>query len=124
MKKAFNQQKGMSFPLILLMIGLVAFVGLFAVKVGPAYFEYMTVSKIIDETSQNATVMSQPKSKVLAHINKSYRTNNLWDLRAAETIVVKKDGRSLVLDVDYEKRSQLFGNIHVVTVFKKTAGTP
>lgn len=124
MKTAVKRQSGMSLLLAMFILGCGAFIGLFAFKVGPAYVEYMTVSKIADETAENSTVMSLPPSKVLSHIDKAYRTNNLWDLRAEDTISLTKSKGKYTVEVDYEKRSPLFANIHVVSVFKKTAGTP
>jgi len=124
MNSALQHQRGMSTVVLLLLVACVAFIGLFAVKVGPAYVEYLAVSKIAQETSENTIVMSQPPSKVLTHINKAYRTNNLWDLKADDTIKLTKKKGSYSVEVDYEKRINLFANIDVVSVFKKTAGSP
>jgi len=92
-------------------------------KVVPGYVEFMTVSSIADDTQADPDIMKSPKSKVLAHINQAYRQNNLWDLRAEDTIVLTKDGRKgYKVQVEYEKRSNLISNIFVVTQFKKDAG--
>jgi len=119
------RQKGMSFIAVFALVGMIAFLGMFAFKVVPPYMEYMTVAKIADDVAGNAKLMSQPRSKVNEYIGKAYRTNNLWDLKPKETIRLSKDGRKgYKVEVDYEKRANLFSNIYVVTKFQKEAGQP
>lgn len=120
-----NKQKGMSFLGVFALIAGLVFIGLFAFKVVPAHLEYMTVAKIADDVAGNAELMKQPRSKVNAYIGQAYRTNNLWDLKAEETIKLSKDGRKgYKVEVDYEKRANLLANIYVVTKFQKEAGQP
>lgn len=125
MIKTRDTQRGMSMIQAMFLIAVFGFVGLFAFKVGPSYIEYLTVAKIADDVAANPELMKKPKGKVLTAIDKAYRTNNLWDLAAKDTILLEKDSnKGYVVKVQYEKRANLFSNIHVVTVFDKTAGTP
>ncbi len=122
-RRLASKQTGMSFIGVFCLVGLLAFVGLFAFKVVPGYVEFMTVSKIADDTQANADLMRAPKSKVMASINTAYRHNNLWDLKPEDTIKLTKDGaKGYQVEVDYEKRANLLSNIYVVTSFKKVAG--
>jgi len=117
-----KRQAGMSFIGIFVLVSMLLFIGLFALKVVPGYVEFMTVSSIVDDTQTDAELMKSPKSKVLDSIDIAYRQNNLWDLKAKDTIKLTKD-RALgyKVEVEYEKRSNLFSNIFVVTEFKKEA---
>jgi len=117
-----KRQAGMSFLGIMLLVAVALFIGLFALKVVPSYIEFMTVSTIVEDTQTNAELMKSPKSKVMDSINAAYRQNNLWDLKAEDTIVLTKDRTmGYKVAVDYEKRANLFSNIYVVTEFKKDA---
>lgn len=118
-----KKQQGLSFLAVFALMAMLAFLGLFAMKVVPGYLEFMTVSKIADDVAANATLMKAPKSKVNSYIAQAYRTNSLWDLKAQDTIKLTKDGRKgYKVEVDYEKRSNLISNIYVVTKFHKEAG--
>jgi len=120
-----SKQRGMSMLAMAALAGLVAFLGLFLVKIGPHFAENMTVSSIAENTANDAELMKKPKSQVYASISTAYRMNSLWDLKPQDTITLKKDGkRGYVVTVDYEKRVTLFGNIDVVTKFEKVAGNP
>ena len=112
------RQAGMSTIGVLAVVGVAIFLGLFAIKVGPAYFENMTIEKIIEDKAADTNLMKAPRSKVYASINQAYRMNNLWDMRAEDTVRLKKDGaKGYVMTVQYEKRANLFANVDVVTVF-------
>lgn len=114
------RQRGMGMLSMLVILSVAIFLGLFAFKVGPNFFENWTVSKIASDVAGNPELLKQPRSKVYAHINQAYRTNNLWDLKAEETIKLKKDGnRGYIVTVQYEKRENLFSNIDLVTRFDK-----
>ncbi len=124
-KASPKKQAGLSFLGIFAIMGICAFLGIFAFKVAPSYFEYMTVSKIADDVAANNDLMRGSKSKIHSYIGQAYRTNNLWDLKPEETFKLTKDGkRGYKVMVSYEKRTNLFSNIDVVTVFEKEAGTP
>jgi hypothetical protein len=115
-----QKQRGMSFIAVFIILAVVLFFATAAFKIGPSYMEYMTVAKIAEDVSRNSEVLKGSKSKVNKYINQAYRTNNLWDLKAEDTVELKKDGRrGYTVKVNYEKRMNLVSNIDVVTVFQK-----
>jgi len=113
----------MSATMVLVVMSVTLFIGLFIAKAGPAYFENWTVQKIADGVASDRDLMSAPRSRVLQSIQEQYRHNNLWGLKADETIVLKKDAeRGYLVTVAYEKREKLFKNIDLVMRFDKQAG--
>jgi len=113
-----NRQSGMSMLAAISLIGIIAFVSLFAFKVVPGYVEFTTVKSIGNDIATNPELLKKPKSKVLQAINQAYRTNSLYDLKPEETFVLTRDGdKGYLVEIDYEKRSNLFKNIDVVTRF-------
>lgn len=117
------RQRGMSMTAIMAVTGVSIFIGLFAIKAGPAYMENMTVRSIADDTAANGELMNGSRSKVYRQLNAQYRMNNLWDLDAEDTVDLKKDGeRGYVMTVAYERRENLFANIDLVMRFDEEAG--
>ena len=113
-----NRQSGMSMLAVISLIGIIAFVSLFAFKVVPGYLEFATVKSIGNDIATNPELLKKPKSKVLQAINQAYRTNSLYDLKPEETFVLTRDGeKGYLVQIDYERRSNLFKNIYVVTSF-------
>ncbi len=119
-----SRQKGMSIGVMLVIMGVSVFIGLFAFKVGPNYFENWTVQKIASDAATNSELMkTKSKAKIYSHLNGAFRTNSLWDLKPEDTIELVKDGnRGWNVHVKYEKRDNLFSNIYVVTAFDNIAG--
>jgi hypothetical protein len=109
----------------MLILSVTIFLGLFAIKVGPHYLENWTVTKIASDLAADPQMLKQPRSKVYKHLSQAYRTNNLWDLEAEDTIKLKKDAKKgYIVSVQYEKRANLFHNIDLVTSFNKTTNAP
>ncbi len=122
---ADSRQRQLGVSMIgLLLASLVAlFFVVCAFKVGPSYAEFWTISKVADQTAADESLLRGPRSKVYESIQNGFTHNNLWDAKAEERITLKKDGeRGMIIKVDYESRTKLFGNIHVVTSFQKEAG--
>ena len=126
MKKSIGSpraQRGMSMTALLLITSVALFIGLFVAKAGPAYFENWTVTKIADGVAADSELLRAPRSRIFQSIQEQYRHNNLWDLKAEETITLKKDAeRGYLVTVNYEKRENLFSNIDLVMRFDKQAG--
>ena len=117
-----SRQRGLSMLSVMAIIGVALFLGTFAVKVGPAYFEKMTIDKIVSDKMEDDALKSGPRSKIYAALNRAYDMNNLRGLKAEDTITLKKakDG-GYTMSVSYEKRATLFANIDVVTRFDDAA---
>jgi len=111
----------MSVTSVLIVLVVAMFLGLFAFKVIPPRLEYITVKSIGQSVADNEELMKQPKSKVMAALNQSFRANSLWELKADESFLLSKGKNGgYKITVDYEKRSTLFSNIDVVSRFNHT----
>lgn len=118
-----SRQRGVGMIGLSAILCLAIFFGLVGFKVGPTYAEYWTISRVADEIVQKPEVLNGPKSRVYTSLQKAFTHNNLWDAKPKERIRVEKDGsRGYTLHVDYEARTNLFGNVYVVTKFQKQAG--
>jgi len=113
-----HRQQGMSMTMMLIVAAVATFLGLFAFKVGPHYFSYMTVKTVAENLAESPETLKLPRSQVLTWVDKQYRTNNLWDYKADETILLQKSEKdSYAITVQYERRTNLFHNIDLVTRF-------
>ena len=116
-------QRGLSTIGVLVLMSVAVFLGLFALKAGPVYFENLTVKKIVADTVADRDLMRSSRSKVYEQLNAQYGINNLWGLKAEDTVELKRDGdRGYVARVNYEKRENLFANIDLVMRFDQPLG--
>lgn len=116
-----RRQSGLGYTGYLVVMSVGIFIGLFAFKVGPHYFENWTVTAVAEELAAKPDILKQPRSKVYNYINNAYRNNNLWDLKAEDTITLTRDAKlGYAVTVKYERRAKLFHNIDLVTSFDST----
>ena len=121
--QAKYRQRGIGMYSLMAIAGVAIFVALVAFKVGPSYAEYWTVSRVADDVAANTGLLKGPKSKVYQSIAQGFKQNNLWDAEPKEMIRLEKDARAgMIVHVDYESRTNLFGNVYVVTKFQREAG--
>ena len=117
---SFKRQNGLTYLTFLLILSVAIFIGLFAIKIVPIYFENMTVAKIVDDLNENDEVLKKSRPQVMLHISQAYRMNSLWSMKAADSIVLTRENGRYHAAIKYEKRANLFGNIDLVTSFDTT----
>ncbi len=120
--KGPKRQRGITMLGVFIVMAIGLFLGLFALKIIPEYLEHWTVAQIAEDTRAQPEILAQKKAKIYDHLNRAYRQNNLWDLKAEDTVVLERQGRSksYSLNVKYEKRIPFFHNIHLITAFDTT----
>lgn len=118
-----QRQHGIGMVSVFIMLSVGIFLGIFAIKIVPEYIENLTVESIVQTAVNDPAVLKQTKSRIYNHLNKAYRQNNLWDLKAEDTVVLEKLGRNkgYNIKIKYEKRTNFIHNIYLVTAFE---GTP
>ena len=111
-------ERGMSMTAVMAVMGVAVFLGLFAFKAAPAYFENLTVKSVVADAVADEELMRSPKSKVYRQIDAQYGMNNLWGMKAKDTVELKraKNG-GYDVRVNYERREPLFANIDLVMHF-------
>ena len=115
-----QRQHGIGMITMFIMLSVGIFLGVFAIKIVPEYLENWTVESIVQTAVDDPAVLKQTKSRIYNHLNRAYRQNNLWDLKAEDTVVLKKIGRNKGYDISvkYEKRTNFIYNIYLVTAFE------
>ncbi len=110
-----DRQRGVSF-LVIFLIGVVVALGaVAALKIGPAYSEFMTIKKTI-----MAVAASEGRSGSVNEIRKAFeRRSNVDNITAVTPgeLEITKDGGEVVISVAYAKKIPLFANVSVCIDF-------
>jgi hypothetical protein len=102
---------------LLLPVAIVVYAG---IRVVPEYLNYYKVLTALKETASQLKgneVMSP--TAIHGALEKRFDTGYVDEPRAKEIIVTKIDG-GWSMTADYEKTVPMFGNLHLLLVFKKT----
>lgn len=113
-----TQQRGLSLWGMLIVLLLIAFFALVAIKVIPVYLNQMKVAASIKEVSTDPSL--NPNSSVHAirdALQRHWDVESISDIKASQ-VEISHGNDGQVLSYDYEARRHLFYNIYIVIDFE------
>jgi hypothetical protein len=117
--KSLHKQKGMTaigWGLVLIIIGLSAII---AIKLIPIYIDGFKVYSSLESLEAEPRARGKPATEIRKLLMKRLDINMVTDV-GAEDISITRGRNGIEVNVYYEARRQLFGNLFVVVVFDKT----
>jgi len=118
-----NKQKGMTGISIMALLVLIAFVAIIFLKIMPVYFDSMKVGDVISDMKEERGLGDKSNSEITKMILKRLDVNMVSDV-TKEHIIVEKSRDEVLIEVDYEVRKTMFGNLDVVISFNKSVEAP
>ena len=112
-----KQQRGMTTIGFILIIGMIAFFTAIGVKLVPMYIEYYSVKSILKTVQGESETASKSAAEIEETIVKRLQINEIHRVTKND-ITITKDGKKVIIEIAYEARIPLFGNIDVVGDFK------
>ena len=109
-------QRGMSIPAILVVVAMVGFFVMCAMKLGPRYFEYLSIREIVTTVAKEHNREEKSISDIRRRLDTMFNTNQINDLQPKNVKVFHKEGRTYI-DASYESRVTIIGPIDAVIVF-------
>ncbi len=110
-----NKQRGVSFLVIFLIGVLLALAAVGAMKIAPAYGDFMTAKKAIV-----AIAASEGRTGSVADIRKAFdRYSNINNITVVTPgdLEISKDGGDVVISFAYTKKIPLFANVSLLIDF-------
>ena len=112
-----RRQQGVSFIGLLFIFVLAAFIAVALMRTMPAYVSYWTVRSAMDSVAQSPEPIVGGKSAIMNMINRRLEINDVRGIDPKAFKIEKTSGGAYDVQVAYERREHLFGNIDVVLVF-------
>jgi hypothetical protein len=116
---ARHKQAGMSYVGVMIIIMIVGSLIKVSAAIGPAYYDYYTINKIIESLYRDGRTGNVNDFK--RALSERFVINNIRD-KDPESFEYSMEGGSLVVNLDYEVRRNMVGNLDIVVHFKKTYG--
>ena len=111
-------QRGVTFIGWILLLIPVAIVGYAGVRLIPIYSNYFSISRSMSQLAQAASGGDTLQS---LHTSLGDRLNvNQVSFPDEKDFVIRRDGRSWVIEVEYEDGAPLFSNVSITAKFQKT----
>ena len=114
--RSLQQQKGVTTIGWLIILGLIGFFVLLALRMGPAYMEYYKVSSTLESMAKETGFGTPQEIRRMAE--------NRFDISYVHSIThkdlkIKPFGQQYLVGAKYESRVHLFANVFVVMAFDK-----
>jgi len=119
----FRRQNGITvigWLFILMLLGMVA---LLALKIIPIYIEGFTIYSTLDSLKGDATIAKKSKFEIRKMLMKRLDINSIYNVTKDDIYITKGKG-VYVVEIDYERRETIVGNMDIAVVFNKSIDVP
>lgn len=113
-----RKQKGITAIGMAIILGLVAFFALIALRLLPIYLEYFNVSSHLDRLASESETQSRTNEEIYDTLMKRYQLDDVENVTTDE-IYIDRQGGELKISVEYEVRTTAIGNVDMIVSFSK-----
>ena len=110
-----GNQRGLSMIGFLFTTAVVIVAALVLVRVGPAYVEYFTVQKALDETMRD---VQDPTAAEIRRLMDRRLSAAYVDSVQATDVVVERDGNAIVATMTWQRVLHMIGNASILLDFE------
>ena len=114
-----NKQKGLTAISLLFIIVIFAFVVVSLLKIIPIYFDSFKVNDVVASMQDERGLGDKSNNEIAAMIIKRLKLNQVSDI-SKDNVYIEKAKNSIFIDIEYEVRKEMFGNLDVIISFKKS----
>ncbi|MFP5505546.1 MAG: DUF4845 domain-containing protein, partial [Gammaproteobacteria bacterium] len=114
--QTLKSQQGMTAIGWLIVLGLIAFFVLLALRLTPGYLEFATVKSSLESLKNEPGITQKTPAEIRNMLGKRFDVNDVKSIGSKDVKIDSQGGRMRVW-VDYEVRTKVIGNVDVVTTF-------
>ena len=118
-----QQQQGMTAIGWVGILALIALVTLFALRLIPVYLASFNVSSILSSVEEEYSHKDVTPLEITKTLMKRLDINMVTDV-TKDDIFIERTGKALQVEIDYEVRKSLMGNVDIVVYFNKSIILP
>jgi len=118
-----NKQKGLTAISIMLLLIVIAFVAVTFLKIIPIYFDSFKVGDVVSSFKEERGLGDKSSNEITSMILRRLDVNMVSDVKK-DNVFIEKTKNEVLIDIEYEVRKQMFGNLDVIVTFKKSVEAP
>ncbi|MBU0499502.1 MAG: DUF4845 domain-containing protein [Gammaproteobacteria bacterium] len=122
-KSLSRDQRGMSLIGFLIVVALVIFTALLAMKLGPYYLRHNTIKSVLDGIRDEPGITKMAPGQIKDMVMRRLDINSVYNFDR-KSLNVTKDKGFYVIAVDYEVREHVVGNADALLTFKDKTEIP
>ena len=117
-----KKQQGMTMVSWIVVISFLGVVAIAALNIIPSYLNFMSAKSILDKLAEDSVTRGKSAAQIKGMVYARFRTNNLKNVDLKKALTLKNKGAAeragYVINLSYEDRGKIMGNLYFVTVFE------
>lgn len=114
-----RKQSGLTLITWAIIISLVGVQLIFAMRIIPVYLDFATVKSIMNDVQQNPEFANKTPRDIMKYVRTTLQLNNITHIqKQAGAFKFKKQTDGLHLQVNYEDRGPIIGNLDFIAKFE------
>jgi len=115
-----RKEQGVTLSGFIVIAVIVIFGLLFGFRIGPAYFEYLTIKKQLKALAADPVSRGASRKEFEAAFTARQTLENITAIGAGD-VAITKEGNDVLLSAEYSKKVPLFGNLSACMDFAPTS---
>jgi hypothetical protein len=112
-----KKQRGATFLGMVIVAGAIIFLAMIAMKMAPAYIEFMSVKKVLKAMGNDPALNSMSTKEVRQSFEKRQSIDDIKSVTKDDIVVNKNESGTNVVTADYQVKTPLFANVTVLLDF-------
>jgi hypothetical protein len=113
------RQRGMTGFGMLMMLGIVGLGALLGMRIVPIYLDHFVVKSSMQALKQDLETRQMSAAEVRQTISRRFDINNVTHI-GEKDVKIRQNGQGMIVELAYEDRRPLIGNLEVVAKFSET----
>ena len=100
-----------------IILGIVAFTALIALRLFPIYMENFSVASHLKQLATDANAKDRSNMEIMDTLHKRFRVDNVKSVKDEHVFIERNKGGSITIAIEYEVRTPAVGNVDMVVNF-------
>lgn len=111
-----SKQDGITFIGLLVVLGVIGFFAMLALKIAPIYVDHYKVKASLESLKTDKDITSKSRKDILIALSKRWQIDDI-DSVSQDNVTVTKDMYQVSVQIVYDVQQPIFGNIEVLVHF-------
>ena len=116
-----KQQRGASMIGMAFIIGIILLALVVAMKVVPAFTEFMSIKNILTNMSQGGALNGQSRSEIVSTFDKRASIDDVHSVKGQDLNISTSEAGATVVSVDYQVVRPVMGNVSALIEFSASS---
>ena len=112
-----HRQHGLTAIAIILILAMIAFFAMVAIRLFPIYMEHFSVVSHLESLAEEADITEKTNSEILGTLNKRFSIDDVKNVTNEDVFIERNKDGSMLIAIEYEVRTPALGNIDMVVSF-------